>query len=478
MNLSSYVPTLRDTFTGRSRELSILHNWLRDKNPLPVFVIGPRGIGKTALCMAYSEIYRDSYSDFIHLSCSSIYEHSNLIEIVLMQLAHHYSRSLPQRLSSKLDTRDFIAWLKSRKIKKPFLLLIDDIELLSKDKINGFRRDIGGLRDQFRSIFSGSSLEQFRFFDFNKIRSRILQLQNLSQEETWQFIMKRIAIGGLEKSIAEKAYKKLLERSLNFSELTPRFLISVLNAYYHSEDFDSALTGALSEYFGDVSNFLIASIEDRFHVLPAARIETSEIITPSSHIFIGTPFVIIPNFSRFWKEKLEEFEYFLNDPSVKEAHIQKFFEENPRFLKGIEYNQVLAQPVLERDEDGDLIPDFFLKPLTSDFVDILDLKLPKEKLFVGSKNRKRLSGSVTEAMAQLREYRNYFDLPEYRERVRGKYGVTGYKPNTIVVIGRTPPDISEEKAREVLSETPGHISILTYDDLHARMKAMVNNNLS
>lgn len=171
--------------------------------------------------------------------------------------------------------------------------------------------------------------------------------------------------------------------------------------------------------------------------------------------------------------KLDKFDELLNDSSAKEHHFQEFFERNPEFLIGLDYDRAIPHPVLYRDTEGLLIPDFFLQPLNSQLCDILDLKLPDEKLVVGSKNRIRLSSSVYEVVAQLRKYSDYFDDPKLRADVQAKYGITAFKPALSVVIGRTPRHVSDEKYRQILEGTGG-VRILTYDDLKRQMKRLVD----
>ena len=75
-------------------------------------------------------------------------------------------------------------------------------------------------------------------------------------------------------------------------------------------------------------------------------------------------------------------------------------------------------------------------------------------------------------MSQVREYRDYFEKEEYREAICRKYGVKAYRPNALVVIGRTNLEMPKEKEKQILSDIPGYLKILTYDDLFERMKRM------
>ncbi len=77
MKFNSEESNILETFVGRTQELNTIHSWLINKNSLPVFVLGPRGVGKTALCKAYSKIYQDFYSDIAFIGSSQLYNPSS-----------------------------------------------------------------------------------------------------------------------------------------------------------------------------------------------------------------------------------------------------------------------------------------------------------------------------------------------------------------------------------------------------------------
>jgi hypothetical protein len=117
------------------------------------------------------------------------------------------------------------------------------------------------------------------------------------------------------------------------------------------------------------------------------------------------------------------------------------------FLKGLDYRKLVPHPVLERTGRNKLIPDFFLQPCGGELVDILDLKLPNKTLFTGTVDRLKLSEAVASALAQVREYKDYFENKENKARVLKQYGVTAYRPKVSVVIGLDERVLPEEKRR-------------------------------
>jgi len=155
----------------------------------------------------------------------------------------------------------------------------------------------------------------------------------------------------------------------------------------------------------------------------------------------------------------------INDSGIGEPELQLFFEENPEFLfHGLanNYKDYFPHIVLKSNGNDDLIPDFILKRTTDDYYDILDIKLPDKTLIVGQKNRRKYSSEVESAIAQVREYREYFNDPSNRQYIEDKYGIAVLKPNIIVLIGK---DIYPEERLKVNEIYSSEIEIFTYDQM-------------
>lgn len=134
---------------------------------------------------------------------------------------------------------------------------------------------------------------------------------------------------------------------------------------------------------------------------------------------------------------------------------------------------MVAHPSLIREDDGPLIRDFMLQPLGSSYADILDLKRPDAKLVTGRNDRRRFAQGVHEAIAQVREYREYFERSEYRSTVQERYGLTAYRPAALIVIGRQPETVSEEEMKRIAGDTPQFVEVQTCDDVLRKMRRMV-----
>lgn len=171
-----------------------------------------------------------------------------------------------------------------------------------------------------------------------------------------------------------------------------------------------------------------------------------------------------------WICLIDEFEALINSARVSESQLQDFFERNPDFLCGDMYEAVYPHIVLQRQEAGPLIPDFALKPHSENALcDLVELKRPSARLVVGQSNRKRLSSGLLEACAQLREYRDYFELPGNRKAIEEIYGLRFFRPRMVVVIGKR-ADYLAYDLRKAESDIP-HLTITTYDDLLERARS-------
>jgi len=206
-------------------------------------------------------------------------------------------------------------------------------------------------------------------------------------------------------------------------------------------------------------------------VLPSTGLELTDMELAPGQAVVATPRITYRATRGFWLPEAVELEELVNDPSVAESDLQEYFEKHPHLLAGISYDRIIPHPILARDREGPLIPDFMLEPTGGGFADVLDLKLPRERLVVGRKDRLRLSAHVAEALAQVREYRAYFENPERRQAVQDRYGLQAYRPTVAVLIGRDPGAGREKfELKRLWDELPSHAKLMTYDDLLRQIK--------
>ena len=166
-------------------------------------------------------------------------------------------------------------------------------------------------------------------------------------------------------------------------------------------------------------------------------------------------------------DPIEEFEALLNTKSASEADFQNFFERHPKLLLGTDYSRAISQPILVREDEHNLIPDFIMVPHSFARPTILDLKLPSASLARHKTNREGFLQSVMEARDQLLEYRNYFSSKSAAAEAREKFGCELYLPRIAAVIGRSSSFVDEYERRKIESRV-SDIDVITYDDIFKR----------
>ena len=138
------------------------------------------------------------------------------------------------------------------------------------------------------------------------------------------------------------------------------------------------------------------------------------------------------------QEAINEFEYLINSSKTNEDDFQNFFERNPEFVLNDDYKQAHSHITLAKEDNKSLIPDFVLEPINQDeFCDLLEIKLPSAKTYIMKKSREHFSAAITEAAAQLRTYRDYFNEEKNRNKFKETYpSLKVYKPKMFIIIGR------------------------------------------
>jgi hypothetical protein len=162
--------------------------------------------------------------------------------------------------------------------------------------------------------------------------------------------------------------------------------------------------------------------KDQITVTPYHSHAAYETFAPEqSQTIIARPGVIAQRTRSILSQELKEFEVIINQPKVKENEIQRFLTQHRHFFRGLNYENVYPQLVLEKRGKAKLIPDFICEPIGSEWCDILDLKIPIEKpIDVGGEDRARLAVVITDGIAQLREYAAWFEDEQNFKNFRKK----------------------------------------------------------
>ena len=294
--------------------------------------------------------------------------------------------------------------------------------------------------------------------------------------------------GGIGELVSAYTLLRRENGSFSLNNLTPLLrdlleitkLLSIFNTYtvdysnntlidISPEDL-SALKKAIALSKLDTLEYLLTLGDGKIQILPSQRegiFRLSLADNPSGELIIAAPFVIANATRSYIRDEIEEFEALINSPLSSESDIQKFIENHPKFLLGQDYQRLHPQVVLERKEQGSLIPDFLLQPFNKDFCDIVELKLPNAPLIVGKRDRQRFSSAIAEASAQLRTYRDYFDDANQRKAIQERYGITAFRPKLAVIVGKA-AEIDDVTYKQIQSSQ--NIQVITYDDLVHRAK--------
>lgn len=464
----------------REREREGLYRWLRHSWGATLAVLGPPGIGKTSLIRQFAAESKERSRPFLWMDASRLRSVEEVWEALLPQLREHRQKKF---VVAVLDNVDAFAG-SEREANR----LRENFNIGRFDRRREMRNDFQG---ELNWILIGRKLPWFTA-PFDPIDKRFLRF-----EDDWEHLDEPPYFRGRDgvhsvvlKGLRESEIEELLERSfrhgpampsksrVGLSTLiktrlggNPSLILRLIEEIKRTGDPLAAISA-----LGSRTNLSIIVEGDALKVTASAELALTDLAAPGGQ-FTVFPNLYLPRIGQRWQDAIREFEGLLNRPNLKEAVLQQFFETHPHFLKGLDYSRMVAHPVLERlDGQGNLIPDFFLQPADEKFADIWDLKLPSAPLIVGTKDRLRLSAAVNEALAQVREYRDYFEDPSNRQKIEERYGLTAYRPKLAIVIGTNKLGLSAEKQKQIFDSVPKDATVVTYDQLLAKMKRHVEQH--
>lgn len=171
--------------------------------------------------------------------------------------------------------------------------------------------------------------------------------------------------------------------------------------------------------------------------------------------------------TRYWamfRRSLDRLQTLLNTPRASERELEELLTDNPLLLGSLGYGELYHQVVLPRPGATDLRPDVIAEPAGSEWAEIVELKLPREPILVGRRDRAQLAAGLMQAVAQLREYSAYFEDRAAAKAIEDLTGLRCYKPKLTVIIGRDPTRFSPEQRRRALTAYPD-LRVVTYDEL-------------
>jgi len=324
-----------------------------------------------------------------------------------------------------------------------------------------------------KSIFTHSKLNE-KSIILNKYALEAKKKKSIDLDDLFKIII-------TNKRIANRKYRNASLREYEVTNLVIRNLHVALG-FERKQIYDSAIEGLSNSLirafefvkkqdlsFSD-QQFILYHDTDKIRIQPFAFFGTNHLIADDSKgLFLGRSDIIQKN-NQYSLESIDELEYLINKNAL-EADFQNFFERNPKYLLTLgDYSNIHSQIVLHKDHGSNLIPDFFLEKMNSDFCDILDLKRAQKELIRIQKNRIRFKDAVMEGVAQLRTYRDYFEEKYNRNKFHSTYGLKSYRPKVVLIIGRKQSYFDEVEKIRIESELPEYLTLKTYDDIVERAK--------
>ncbi len=429
-------------FIGRDEEIQYLIDWYSNEpNTKITFLVGQVGTGKTALVLHFKEIAKHLFSNVIYMQGRAL----NSLHI------KEVNEMLQKNIANSSKT----------------LLIIDGLdEINSNDKIETVFRHLSVKNNMHLLITTRPAVLGSRSWLNSDTIYNIISLGDLKMDSIVKYLSDKIETDNFNKIIYQ------IEKN-NIDLKNPRLLNYFVHQFNENKDVDLTIQRMENTLSKGYNGLLVTVDKDKLKVYPTSRVGAELLsLQPSISIPVG-PYIIRNCLSSFWRLQLNEFEELINETNKKEADYQRYFEKYPHFIKGVDYEKVVPHPILDRiDKEGALIPDYFLQLLGEKYADILELKLPNINIISGKGNRIGYSAHIHSAIAQVREYRDYFEKQEYRASILQKYGLTAYRPTISLVIGRKPKGINDEKLIQINDTIPPYVKVITYDKLFEKMKRL------
>lgn len=180
---------------------------------------------------------------------------------------------------------------------------------------------------------------------------------------------------------------------------------------------------------------------------------------------------------------IEEFEWLVNEPKVKEADFQSFFEQNPEFLFLLgNYDDVRSQVTVRVESaispltgTSEFRPDFFLHDLSTGLWDALEIKKAhyQTRLLIGSGRNVHdtlaPSHVLNKALAQVAQYREVLGQATARDYLLREYGMRTARPRCVLLMGleKNFPTSRSFTTQQLVREVGANsgVDLITFDRL-------------
>jgi hypothetical protein len=163
-----------------------------------------------------------------------------------------------------------------------------------------------------------------------------------------------------------------------------------------------------------------------------------------------------------YEKILDQLSRLVNNPKTLETKIQSFFQEKkPVWLFGLEYRDLIPKVKFPKDK-----PEFecdFMLLRYDNFLDLVELKGPNEKLFRPKNNRYIPYKKLSEAIGQVFMYIYICDANQF---------MNFFRPKSYIIIGNKTTDNPNE--RHLFSSFLNNVEIYTYTELLTRGETLLS----
>ncbi|KTC37098.1 hypothetical protein AO265_23265 [Pseudomonas sp. ABAC61] len=159
-------------------------------------------------------------------------------------------------------------------------------------------------------------------------------------------------------------------------------------------------------------------------------------------------------------------------PGLRETTIGEFLKLHPEIIKkAFDTQHFEYEPSLKWVEhdgfctDNEINPDLLIKRKDG-YYDICDLKtakLEKNRITKADRSRRRFIDYVAEGVAQLANYREYFQYPKNAALAKEKYGVEIKNPRLILVVGNW-DNFNEQEVAQACRQYE-NLEVIDYDTI-------------
>ena len=234
------------------------------------------------------------------------------------------------------------------------------------------------------------------------------------------------------------------------------------------DSFNETLVNSIKKSFNsktDTQSSLLILNRDNLRVYPYDNAYKGSDITSSLNI--GSTYN-----NYHLNESFKELEYLINS-HAQEINFQTFFEENPMFLLSLgNYKKLYPHLILKTDTNV-YIPDFFLETDDDNFVDICEIKRPSDEIVNEMNRYTKFRDKIAVAKAQINAYREFFDDEKNRNYFESKYGLKGYKPDVVLIIGNDEKYKGMQKRKLMNTDLPPYLKIKTYPEILENAKRIM-----